>query len=327
MIDKRILAGIFVLSTILVCIFPFAEKRRALRQVPEQRIEQTIQEPVEPPKPREATREEAKASIRKEDIKSLVGYLCAFNGRKSGTAENVEASHFIQDQFKNFGVNEQLDGFRLGNSQTQNVYGWIDGADPSTCFVIGGHFDHLGPGYPGADDNASGTSGVIMLARAFSMLKGSLPKTLVFQCYSGEEAGLYGSKFYVKYPKFPKNEPNLKSHLLMINLDMIGHLNNREPKSMFNFGATGGASDHISFYNAGVPAYFVFTGMHGRYHKPTDTPNSLDYDGMEKLLKYVYDVIWYNLDKKEKPCSFEPPVKPVSFNLDHDFSPFLTLAP
>lgn len=299
MINKRILVCIFILAMVLVCVFSFVLQKHSLTKVPVEENLQ-IQQSIDPPMPKEATRDEARASIRKEDIKALVGYLCTFNGRMSGSSENIECSHFIQEQFQNFGIKEELDGFKLGGQQTQNVYGWVFGKeDSSSCLIVGAHFDGQGPGNPSADDDASGTAGVLMLARAFSMLRNSVPKTIIFQLYSAEEMGMYGSGFYVKHPKFPLDAPNIKSHSLMLNLDMIGHLNNRDPKSMFNFGVTGGASDHMSFYNAGVPSYFVHTGMHQKYHKPTDTPDSLDYVGMEKLLRYVYDVVWYNMGKEQ----------------------------
>ena len=230
-----------------------------------------------------------------------------------------------------------------------NVIGILPGHDPvlkNEAIVIGAHYDHLGHGgsgslaansteiHHGADDNASGTAAIIELARIFAGgnprdSKGvSLNKrTLVFIAFSGEEDGVFGSKYYVNNPVFP-----LDKTVAMINLDMVGRLN----ENKLNIGGIGtatewknlvenknsletalvrlpvtsgppmardlpvifkfnlslnedgfGPSDHSSFYGKQIPVLFFFTGTHLDYHKPSDTADKINYSGEAKLVSYV----------------------------------------
>ncbi len=211
-----------------------------------------------------------------------------------------------------------------------NVIGIIEGTDPTLkneAIVIGAHYDHLGRGgrsslaanstdiHHGADDNASGTSAILELARQFAKEKKN-KRTLIFMAFGGEEEGLLGSKYYVNNPVWP-----LDKTVAMINLDMVGRLNeekltiggigtangwrksveeiNSPPdlkQSHFpvvNFKALQlnedgfGPSDHSSFYGKQIPVLFFFTGTHTDYHKPTDTAEKINYDGLTKITRYV----------------------------------------
>jgi aminopeptidase YwaD len=204
-----------------------------------------------------------------------------------------------------------------------NVVGYLDNGAPSTV-IIGAHYDHLGYGedgntlyrgtermvFHGADDNASGVAGTIELARWLhqSELKGN---NYLVVAFSGEELGLYGSKYFADHCPV-----DLKNVNYMINLDMVGRLNDSSrvltiggygtspvwadvcnsvsDKKFFTlrFDSSGtGPSDHTSFYRKDIPVLFFFTGIHGDYHKPTDDYEKINYAGELQVLKYIYDVI------------------------------------
>ncbi|HVP38560.1 MAG TPA: M28 family peptidase [Candidatus Saccharimonadales bacterium] len=194
-------------------------------------------------------------------------------------------------------------------------------ADAATEYVvIGGHYDHLGMGGPGslepdkkaihygADDNASGTAGVLELARCFEAAGTPVRRGLLFVCFVGEEEGLYGSGHFVNHPPVP-----VERMTAMINMDMIGRLRNdrlavsgtgssplfpelvaRAAKAhglTANEQASGyGPSDHTSFYAKDRPVLFFFTGAHSDYHKPSDTWDKIDAPGEARVLGMVEDV-------------------------------------
>ena len=201
-----------------------------------------------------------------------------------------------------------------------NVIGYIDNGAPTTI-IIGAHYDHLGYGedhnslstgkpeiHNGADDNASGTATVLELAK---LLKESKLKNnnYLFICFSGEELGLYGSKYFTQHPSIDLQNVNY-----MINCDMVGRLNDttknltiggfgtspvwgkilpRETK-YFNikFDSSGvGPSDHTSFYLKDIPVLFFFTGTHKDYHRPTDDVEKINFNGELRIIQYIFDVI------------------------------------
>ena len=181
----------------------------------------------------------------------------------------------------------------------RNVIGFIDNNTKNTI-VIGAHYDHLGLGHNGgsldanpedkihngADDNASGTAGVIELARYFQNNKIQEKNNLLFICFSGEELGLFGSKYFTEHPTVDSAHFNY-----MINLDMIGRLDSAGSVAVSGTGTSPvwetllkelsggslsiktdsagmGPSDHSSFYLKKIPALHFFTGSHSDYHKP-----------------------------------------------------------
>lgn len=200
--------------------------------------------------------------------------------------------------------------------EVRNVYAYLPG-ETDEYIVIGAHYDHLGSGeqfslgtpgvtHPGADDNASGTSGVIELARYFSQ-RPRMKRGILFLTFAGEEIGLLGSSYYVNHPALP-----LQKAVAMINLDMIGRvrdgrvfvihsgLRNVVEPLLPNYlslhadlsGSAGyGASDHTSFSGKGVPVLFFFTGLHGDYHKPSDTWDKIDADASATLLSLIGDTV------------------------------------
>jgi aminopeptidase YwaD len=203
---------------------------------------------------------------------------------------------------------------------TSNIIGKLDGSDPlfkGQCVVLGAHMDHLGMGgqgsllpdtvaiHPGADDNASGTAGLLELAQYFSAHRQELKRTVVFISFSGEEEGLLGSDYYVNNPLFP-----VDSTIAMINMDMIGRLRdstlvvegmgtspqwekivreeNRDSLFHLKLKPDGfGPSDHSSFYAKNIPVMFFFTNLHGDYHRPTDTWEKINFSGEQTVVRYV----------------------------------------
>lgn len=214
-----------------------------------------------------------------------------------------------------------------------NVGGMLKGNDEKLSdeyVVIGAHFDHLGWGkqnslyqgepmiHNGADDNASGTAGVLELAEKFSSLKNNLKRSILFFAFSGEELGLLGSSYLVNHFPVPTEKV-----ITMINMDMIGRLkdsslivygtgtstnwkNILNEKNSFGFKLTFndegfGPSDHSSFYGKKIPVLFFFTGTHTDYHKPSDDYDKINSDGQEKVLKYIYSIASEIINSESRP--------------------------
>jgi hypothetical protein len=202
-----------------------------------------------------------------------------------------------------------------------NVVGWLDNGAPGTI-VIGAHYDHLGYGedsntlyrgpdrviFNGADDNASGVAGMIELARMLSASK-LKNNNYLFVAFSGEELGLFGSKYFVEH-----SPVDTKSINYMINLDMIGRLNDSthaltiggygtspswgttikptSPTFNIHYDSSGlGPSDHTSFYQKDIPVLFFFTGIHADYHKPGDDFDKINYTGELQVVKFIYSLV------------------------------------
>ncbi|MBA3351517.1 MAG: M28 family peptidase, partial [Blastocatellia bacterium] len=248
-------------------------------------------------------------------------------------------------------VKKQVDAY--------NVIGILEGNDPqlkNEAIIIGAHYDHLGHGgagslaansadiHYGADDNASGTSAVLELARMFAKEKKN-KRTLIFMAFGGEEEGLLGSKYYVNNPVWPHDKT-----IAMINLDMVGRLNENKltiggigtasdwrgivegenlgfitgtplagglrsvastngtahgkvlrsgaahrpppPRFVLQLNEDGfGPSDHSSFYGKQIPVLFFFTGTHTDYHKPSDTFEKINYEGLTQITGYVGEIV------------------------------------
>ncbi len=211
----------------------------------------------------------------------------------------------------------------------KNVLGMLEGSGPlaNETVVIGAHYDHLGMGGPGsldptrqprihfgADDNASGTTALIELARRFGAMRERQGRRLVFAAFSGEEISLLGSAHYVSKPPVP-----LEGTSVMINLDMVGRMKTdvATGKGKLEISGVGtakefgglvdglatkyhlaaakgesglGPSDHASFYMKGVPVFFFFTGAHEDYHKPSDTVDRINFTGLATVVDAVEEL-------------------------------------
>lgn len=216
-----------------------------------------------------------------------------------------------------------------------NVIGFIEGTDPylkNEYVFITAHYDHLGKVedviYHGADDNGSGTAGVMTIAKAFqdAKLKGIGPKrSVVCMLVSGEEKGLLGSKFYVDNPLF-----SLAHTVVDINIDMIGRIDEKHAGNGNYIYVIGSdristdlhrinekvnkqytqleldyrynakddpnnyyeRSDHYNFAEKGIPAIFYFNGTHADYHRPTDTSEKIDYQALAKRAQLAFHTAW-----------------------------------
>ncbi|MEO6316879.1 MAG: M28 family peptidase [Chitinophagaceae bacterium] len=204
-----------------------------------------------------------------------------------------------------------------------NVVGYIDNG-AATTIIAGAHFDHLGFGednnslyrgtekqiHNGADDNASGTAALIELSKLLK--NGKLKKNnYLFIAFSGEELGLFGSKYFTAHPTIDLTTANY-----MINMDMVGRLNDssktvtiggygtspswatlltaisKDQIFINKYDSSGsGPSDHTSFYRKEIPVLFFFTGTHSDYHRPTDDADKINYTGEYRIIKYIYKLI------------------------------------
>jgi Zn-dependent M28 family amino/carboxypeptidase len=275
-------------------------------------------------------------------IKDHVSYLASdkLKGRGTSSADELIAANYLADNFSKLDLtsfnNSYLKPFlykknpnphdtsitEIKEKKGYNVVGFLNNKAPYTI-VIGAHYDHLGLGHDhnsldanpdgkihnGADDNASGTSGVLELANYFSKNKRIEPFNFIFICFSGEELGLIGSKKWCENPDINLNNINY-----MINMDMIGRLNDSTKKLMiygvgtspsfvplldslklsFNIkkDSSGiGPSDQTSFYLKDIPVLHFFTGQHSDYHKPSDDAEKVNYKGEAEVLSYIVNVI------------------------------------
>ena len=228
---------------------------------------------------------------------------------------NAWLKHF-NDDIDTYKINANIE-FEHATRTAHNVAAFIDNKATNTV-VIGAHLDHLGYNEDrnaldvnnairnGADDNASGTSAIIELAK---LLKKKSPKNnnYLILHFSGEELGLFGSKYWLEHPTY---KGNLN---YMINLDMVGRYDTARKLTVGGYGtstkwadilaktptslithydsAGAGPSDHASFYRKDMPVLFMFTGSHSDYHKATDDWDKINYTGEAAIIQYVHNII------------------------------------
>lgn len=248
--------------------------------------------------------------------KSVVLELSSSNlaGRFPGTDGFRKAAEFMEEQFAKLNLAKAGDNnasyrqvfpspsTQSANAQAFNLVASLPGKTTNT-FVIGAHLDHLrtknGSSYPGADDNASGVFAVLDTARRFASA-GTLNHTFLFVLFSTEETGMNGSKYFVS--KLSTRKEKVK---FMFNFDMVGHsfgklnawgfasspqglkiikhlIPNSDFKVTFN-DVLSNNSDHFTFYSENIPIGMFHTGLHEFYHKPTDTPEHMDFDNLDKV--------------------------------------------
>jgi len=290
------------------------------------------------------TDEELFTSLKKD-----VYFLAAddLGGRAIGTTGEQKAAKYLAQEFEKLGLTPMgTDGFfqeftvskpsnpheeavigTNGSGITgRNVVAFLDKKAEKTI-VIGAHFDHLGMGgqgslhrgdsaiHNGADDNASGTAALLALAKIFKYE--TLKSNILFVAFSGEENGLWGSNYFVKNPTL-----DLKTINYMINMDMVGRLNEEKSLAIYGVGTSPsfskvldpinadglklvpsesgvGPSDHTSFYLQDLPVLHFFTGQHADYHKPSDDADKINYEGLVQVVRYISRLI-AGLDSEPK---------------------------
>lgn len=289
---------------------------------------------------------ELSPEINPSDIHSHIRYLASddLQGRETGTPGEAKAADYIAQHFEKFGLTpggyedtyyqeftvnmsvlnnpHRADSTTFANEEriARNVVALLEGTtDPDSYIIVGAHYDHLGRGkfgslysrndttiHNGADDNASGTAGLLELAHYYS--EHPTEKSILFIAFSGEEMGLLGSQHFIEEPTIP-----LEQSLAMINMDMIGRLDNNE-LLIFGTGSSKkwkdlvieansdslsiemipdgtGASDHTSFYNKGIPVLHYFTNTHADYHRPSDDAEYINAEGQDLVLEHIRRLI------------------------------------
>ncbi len=311
-----------------------------------------------------------------EDVKHLASD--SLGGRLIGTPGADSAAAWLSRRFKQSGLRPGPQGWfqpftvapgapaavhaGIAGAVGRNVIGVLPGKDPdlrNEIVIVGAHYDHLGPGnfgsldpdsagqvHNGADDNASGASALIHIARK---LKKTPPgRTIVFIAFSGEEAGLLGSDYYVKNPVFP-----LSRTYAMVNMDMVGRLRNDKlmvygvatakefggildslnAEAAFDLKASGdgwGRSDQSSFYGAGLPVLHLFTDLHEDYHRATDDWEKINADGLAKVADFTTQLV-RALGSRREPLTFvnvpPPALTTSSSNSSSGYGAYLGTVP
>ncbi len=295
-----------------------------------------------------------KSTITKEDLKKHLTKLTSneFEGRKTGENGQKIAAKYLADYYKSLDFESPIgegkyfqnipkEFFRgKSNNASENVVAFIYGIEkPEEVVVISAHYDHLGiendKMFYGADDNGSGTAAVLEIAEAFRMayLDDEGPKrSILFLNLTGEEEGLFGSKYYAENPLFPfaktvanlnidmvgrVDEPhkNKKDYVYLIGADKLSKelhfiseavnnkymqlnldytFNDEKDRNRFYY-----RSDHYNFAKKGVPVIFYFNGTHEDYHKETDTEDKINYDILAKRAQLVFLTAWELANRKE----------------------------
>lgn len=305
-----------------------------------------------------ATIENAYLRINPDSIRASLKVLTSeeLGGRRTGEEGQKKATAYLTEYYKRLGIATPpntveytqkipasfMKGATLKLKDSENVWAFIEGSEkPEEVVIISAHYDHLGillgQTYYGADDNGSGTSAVMEMARVFQELvnQGIKPKrSILFLHLTGEEFGLFGSKYYVSNPIIP-----LVNTVANINIDMIGR-KSREFKGTEDFifvvgsnkisqdlqdacEATNKAtvnlvldykfdndndpqqiyyrSDHYSFAEKGIPAVFFYNGTHDDYHLPTDTFDKIDFSLLTKRTQLIFQTAFNISNANEKP--------------------------
>jgi Zn-dependent M28 family amino/carboxypeptidase len=270
-------------------------------------------------------------------VKKHVVFLSSdkLEGRRTGTNGEKLAYSYISKQFKKAGLSPAgqngtfIQPFLVNEKENRtghNVLGYINN-NATYTIVLGAHYDHLGYGednnsmyrdslrmiHNGADDNASGTAALIHLA-GWLKKDGTKNYNYLLIAFSGEELGLFGSKYFTEHPSLP-----LTNISYMINMDMVGRLNpqtrsitvggfgtsptwgqlikSNDPALAIKIDSSGtGPSDHSSFYRKDIPVLFFFTGTHTDYHKPSDDAELINYSGIIQITEYIKTLVTATAD-------------------------------
>ncbi|WP_100614610.1 M28 family metallopeptidase [Confluentibacter citreus] len=294
-------------------------------------------------------------TISSEHLKDMLYTFASneFEGRRTGEPGQKKAINFIKDHYVTMGIPSPIadgdyfqeipEAFFGGKAKaSENVLAYIKGSEkPDEVLIISAHLDHegvkKGEVYNGADDDGSGTVAILEIAKAFKAAvdKGLRPKrSILFLHVTGEELGLYGSKYYADVdPVFP-----LENTVANLNIDMIGRIDAKHettPNYVYLIGSNKLStelhdiseavnkkysnmeldytynedndpnrfyyrSDHYNFAKNNIPVIFYFNGTHADYHKPTDTPDKIEYDLLAKRAQLIFYTAWEIVNRDER---------------------------
>jgi hypothetical protein len=285
-------------------------------------------------------------SITGHELKRHVEVLAddSFEGREAGSRGGHAAGIYlrkemVQHRLEPLGTDG--DYFQYFQGRYRNVLGMIRGSDADLMrevILVGAHYDHVGYGratnsfgplgyiHNGADDNASGTAGLLELMEAFGRLAEPPRRSVVFAFWDGEEKGLLGSWHYVSNPSIP-----LTRTRLFVNLDMIGRLRgddltvhgartgfglrqlvaraNRAGRLALHFNwEIKDNSDHYPFYQRQVPFVMLHTGLHDDYHSPRDDVEKVNVDGMQHVTRLLFNLV-YEAANRDDTTQFRSAVR------------------
>lgn len=245
----------------------------------------------------------------------------SLQGRKAGTDDARKAARYITGQWNGMGLSGKWSPLPFGIGTRDgfcDYYFVIEGNDPlmkDEYIVVGAHYDHIGVKkskvYNGADDNASGSSCVIEVARQLLAKKGQLKRSVIICAYDAEEMGLFGSTEHVNYLKEKNMIDKVK---LMMSIDMVGWYSTNGALELDGVGTLADgealidphalgvdikvstkkyessvftATDTEPYAKEGIPTLAVSTGLKSPYHKPEDDANLIDYEGLDRVTDYV----------------------------------------
>ena len=310
-------------------------------------------------------------TILKKDLEKHLTFLASdsLEGRETGKKGQKIAAEYLKKHFINIGIppykkNKYFQEFKVKSDRHickcedcdtdfikkifkknkiirgENVLGYIEGSDlKHEIIIITAHYDHLGKHdtllFNGADDDGSGTVGIMEIAEAFMLAKidGKGPRrSILIMPVSGEEKGLLGSKYYTDNPVFP-----LIKTIANLNIDMIGRIDNMHldgnyvyligsdmlSKDLHNINEEINKkhigleldytyntdddphryyyrSDHYNFAKNNIPVIFYFNGVHEDYHKTTDTIEKIDFNKIEKITRFVFLTAWELANREER---------------------------
>ena len=249
-------------------------------------------------------------------------------GREAGTRGGKAAGDYLADQYSKLhlrGCGDKDGFFQPFAPNFRNVLALLRGSDAKLrdqVIIVCGHYDHVGYGgrglsldpygsiHPGADDNASGASTVLELAKAFTLLSEPPKRSILFVNWDAEEKGLLGSKYWVAHPTFP-----LDHVVAGLNLDMVGRLRDNH---LLVYAARSGCgwrrllcshndgpglemdfswllepnADHYSLFEHGIPVLLLHTGMHKDYHRATDLAKFINSEGMQQIARMSFGLVY-----------------------------------
>jgi S1-C subfamily serine protease len=279
-------------------------------------------------------------SINSTELRGHVDYLAAdaLEGREAGTRGGLAAANFLASRLAKVPLRAGgTDGFfQPFVPNYRNVLAVLEGSDPQLkqqYVILGAHYDHIGYGNPrtsldgvgqihnGADDNASGTSGVLELIDAFAMLPEPPRRSILFAFWDAEEKGMLGSRHWIAHPTVPPERVEA-----LLNMDMIGRLRNER---LLILGTRTGyglrrlvaeqnqglglalefpwkmspEADHYPFFERGIPVLMAHTDLHENYHRATDDAPLINAAGMQQVTRLMFGVA-YELANQSQAVQF-----------------------